>query len=606
MNVQARKITGFISILLLVLLGFGVYGHAQFFDEGAGGAEPDIETEIKYDEGLILFKFSLDEKYHFTDLKNGFFKVEVAPNDYIQFARVHFPKTVPYHDEQVFKGDFDVKVLVKQLKPITEAVTLKFTVSYQICQEEPQEVCFPPDSEDMNLKLEKSFTESPDAAEGTAQEEGQGEVEDESFASRVEHLIKRELEKKSILLFLLVFVGGFLTSLTPCVYPVIPIVMSYIGSRSEGKKMKGLYLSLFFVLGLSVVYSTLGVVAAATGSMMGSAFQNPIVVVVIAAVFILMGLSMAGFFEIPVPSSIASKAQSGHKNEILGAMLVGGVSGIIAAPCVGPVLIGLLSWISQTGDLLLGFLVTFVFTLGMSVIFVVVGTTAAAIPRGGKWMSYVKYFFAVLLLGAGVYFITSIAADWLDSVLWGMLLIATSVFMGLFKPMEEDAEAKDKLFKFILVLILLIGAFMFFEGLGRKYSPQRAAVAAVAEKAHLPWILDLEEGKKLAAAENKIMMMDSYADWCVACIELEEYTFTDKEVAEKLNELVLVKMDFTKKDEANDKMRKSLGVIGMPTVIFFNPDGSEIDRFSGFRKKDKFLKFLAGVKSKATLAPAGG
>ncbi len=186
---------------------------------------------------------------------------------------------------------------------------------------------------------------------------------------------------------------------------------------ASGRKLKGFSLSLFFVLGLSLVYSLLGVVAAKTGSLIGISFQNPVVVIVIAAIFIVMGLSLAGLFSIPVPSWITAKAAGSHKSEYLGAVIVGGVSAVIAAPCVGPVLIALLSWISQSGNILLGFWLTFVFSLGMSVIFLVAGTFSgaiAALPRGGNWMSAVKYFFAALLIAGGIFFLGNILPSWLS------------------------------------------------------------------------------------------------------------------------------------------------------------------------------------------------
>ncbi|MCU0290349.1 MAG: protein-disulfide reductase DsbD, partial [Acidobacteria bacterium] len=501
--------------------------------------------------------------------------------------KVEFPKGVPYADELVYKGSFQVPVYVELLKAIPGNLGLKFKFSYQVCQENPQELCYPPASKEVEVKFSQAF--KVNASQGDS-----GKLEDESYSQWIERIIKQELQNRSFLLFLLVFIAGFLTSLTPCVYPVIPIVMGYIGTHSGKKKFKGFYLSVFFVLGLAIVYSVFGLIAATTGTMMGLSFQNPLVVIVIACIFILMGLSLAGLFEIPVPTSISSKIQSSQESEIIGSLLVGGVSGIIAAPCVGPVLIALLSWISQTGNILLGFWLTFTFSLGMGVIFLLVGTFSAvlsSLPRGGNWMNYVKYFFAIMLLGGGIYFLSTITAEGFDYLLWAIFLISTAVFMGLFKFLEEDAGLKSKIFKIILVFILLTGAFFFMKFLETKFFPAKYSQAVV-KKAHLPWIGDIEEGKKLALAENKIMMVDTYADWCASCIELDEYTFSAPEVSERLKEYVLVKLDFTKKNEANETLRKSLKVIGMPTVMFFNPQGQEINRFSGFMDKEKFLRFL--------------
>ena len=468
---------------------------------------------------------------------------------------------------------------------------LNFKVSYQICQEQPVEACYPPDEEEIEVIITKEFSavNSVDISKDQGQEEG--------FAAWVERTIKTELAKKSFLLFLMVFIGGFLTSFTPCVYPIIPIVMGYVGTRTGGSKFKGFYLSVFFVLGLAIVYSMFGIVAAMTGSMLGISFQNPIVVFAIAAIFIIMGLSLAGFFEIPVPSSISSKVQKGHKSEIIGSMIVGGVAGIIAAPCVGPVLVALLSWISQTGNVFLGFWLTFTFSLGLGVIFLLAGTFSGVIssmPKGGKWMDYVKYFFAIMLIGGGLYFLGTVISEWVNNVLWGVFLIATAVFSGIFKAIGD--ELKNKLYKVLLIIVFLVGTILFIRGVEQKYFPALNQIGAVSSKlpaaSELDWESDLEKGKELAAKQDKLVMIDTYADWCVACKELEEQTFSSPEVITELKKFILVKLDFTEKNEKNEKIRKSLKVIGMPTVIFLSSDGKEINRFSGFYKKDKFLSFL--------------
>jgi len=573
--------------LALVLSSFEQRLYGQFGGDRFAPAEPDITTEINYKQGLILFHFNMDESHHITDLKNGFFKIELEKNTALEITSTTFPTGIPFGEEKVFKGKFTVKVGVKSVGEIKAPVKLKFNVSFQICQEKPQEICFAPGEKNVEVTVAEKFKTGSDLARKTG----------ESLIGWIERIIKQELQKKSFLLFLLVFLGGFLTSLTPCVYPVIPIVMGYIGTRSGNKKLKGFYLSIFFVLGLSVVYSLLGVIAGASGSMMGSAFQSPVVVIVIAAIFIGMGLSMAGFFDIPVPSSISSKMQSGYKSEILGSIVVGSISGIIAAPCVGPVLISLLTWIGKTGNIWLGFWLTFTFSMGMGIIFLLVGTFSgliSALPKGGHWMNYIKYFFALVLLGGGVYFLGTIADQWLNLLLWGIFLLSASIFMGLLKPAGEDDEHKQKVFKIFLVMLFLLGALLFVKGVEMKYFPTPLGVSSVTAqpKSHLPWIMNLEEGRKLAKAENKILMIDTYADWCVACKELEEFTYSAPEVVERLKKLTLVKLDFTRDEPANKVLSKSLNVIGNPTVIFFSPDGVELKRFSGFLNKDEFLAVL--------------
>ena len=497
-------------------------------------------------------------------------------------------KASAYGEEKVFSGKFNVRVYLKTLAPFPAPLTLKFNVSYQICQEFPQELCYPPDQSPVQVTIGTDF--------GAAAVAGGGEA---PLSSRLEKLIRGQLEHASVLLFVLVFAAGFLASLTPCVYPVIPIIMGYVGSRSHGRKLKGFSLSLFFVLGLSLVYSLLGVIAAKTGSLIGISFQNPYVVIVIAAIFIVMGLSLAGLFSIPVPAWISSKASAGHKNDILGSLLVGGVSAIIAAPCVGPVLIALLSWISQSGNVFLGFWLTLVFSLGMSVIFLVAGTFSGAIsalPRGGHWMSAVKYFFAALLIAGGIYFLSNILSSWLTLIVWGIFLITLAVGLGLFRPQPEPSMA-NVLAKTLVVLIFLCGAILFYQGMAGRFFPTDSAHAGGRRKVPaLAYRCDGGQGK--GPSGNKRLMIDAWAEWCAACRELDEKTFSRNDVQESLRDYILVKLDLTRKSAGNEQLQKELAIIGMPTVIFLDPSGKEIGRFSGFLDGVKFLGLLRGLKEK--------
>ena len=275
------------SLILLVVILATAAG-AQGFD-----VEPVINTEADYQQGWILFKFRLDEDHHITDLKNNFFQITLGDNDYLAITEVVFPKGTPFEDEMVFKGDFTVKVYVKSLQALKQPVKLGFEVSYQICQERPTEVCFAPSSQTVEFQLKSTFKKAEIQSGSTQQAADQG-AESLSFLQRILNLINRELSKRSLLLFLLIFLGGFLMSLSPCVYPVIPIIMGYVGTRSGTSKLRGFSLSLVFVVGLALVYSILGVIAGLTGSLIGISFQNPLVVVIISGIFILMGLSLAG------------------------------------------------------------------------------------------------------------------------------------------------------------------------------------------------------------------------------------------------------------------------------------------------------------------------
>ncbi len=571
------------ALLLLALIPSLFFGQA-----GVQPGTPRLDARVLAAEGVVEVLLHVPAGFHITDLKNGFFALSLKESEFYALERTVFPAGVAYGEEKVFKGEVRVRALLRRLKPVTAPVKLDIGVSYQICQETPVELCFPPDLGSVQVEIGPDFAQAAVGAQPAGRQRG------EPLGRRLENLIRGRLGGASPILFLLVFAAGFLASLTPCVYPVIPIVMGFVGGRSQGRKGRGFVLSLFFVLGLSLVYSILGVIAAKTGSLIGISFQNPIVVALIAAIFIVMGFSLAGLFSIPVPSWVSSRVSRSHKSEIVGAVAVGGVSAVIAAPCVGPVLIALLSWVSQSGDVFLGFWLTFVFSLGMSVIFIVAGTFSGAIaslPRGGGWMSAVKYFFAALLIAGGLFFLGNILPGWLVLAAWGAYLVALAVALGLFRPQPAGGMG-PVLARTAVALLFLLGAFLFHRGLAVKFwasgPAQRPAVAA----ASLPWTKDLAAAREKARAENRPLLVDAWAEWCAACLELDEKTFSRPEVREALSGHVLAKLDFTSGSKENDRLKRELGIIGMPTVILFDAQGEETRRFSGFLAADEFLAWL--------------
>lgn len=582
----------FLGGFLLSLIAYAQIGSAEF------GSVPDITAYVDQGAGLVRLNISVPPDTHITDIRNGFFQVTLRENEYYRLADTRFPQGEAYGEEKVFRGQFNVELMLEKIKENSEPVELSFTVGFQVCREQPQEICLPPDEVEVKAIVPTGFSPAgvtePEAIE--AAEETASPIQ----GTWMERAINRELGKGSFLLFLLVFLAGFLTSLTPCVYPVIPIVMGYMGTRSGGKKLKGFYLSLIFVLGMSLVYAILGVIAASTGSMMGLSFQNPVVVIIVAAIFIAMGLSMAGLFDIPVPSKLSARMHGRHGSEWIGALVIGGVSGLVAAPCVGPVLIAMLSWISQTGNIFLGFWLTFVFSLGMGIIFILAGTFSgvlAALPRGGRWMEKVKHFFAFLLMAGGIYLVSLLTPAWADLLIWGVFLITGTVFTGLFDPVDEMSVG-SKLAKSLLLILFLIGALLLYRGISLRWFEPPAVAGSVMEPVRsLTWYTDLEEGRAVAEAQNRVVMIDAWAEWCTACDELEEKTFLHPEVRPMLDHLVLVKLDFTHKTPELIALRRKMKIMGMPTVIFQSADGTELGRFAGFKGPRAFIDTLEQIST---------
>ena len=602
MNVLFRAI-----LALSVLLQAGL----SLAQEG-----PQVEAGLyrSADSHQVFVVLQVPSRHHITDKANGFLTFAFAEGSVLKLTGpVGFPKGEDWHGEEVYRGMLTVALPVDARSLPDDGDKVSVLVGYQMCQEEPQEVCFMPAERTVEgtwpLPLQPTGAVSApsggELASGVLpgkQDEPVLEQAPQGLWARLQQRLERELKgEASFLLFVLVFVLGIGVGFTPCVYPVIPIIMGFVGARAGGKRWRGLGLSLFFVLGLALVYSSLGVLAAATGSMMGISFQNPWVLGVISLVFLAMGLSMAGLFSLPVPSSLAGHMNRNHGYAWLTAMMVGGISGLVAAPCVGPVLVAILSWISQTGNLFLGFWVTFTFSLGMGVLFIVVGTFSgalSALPGAGGWMERVKQGFALILVAAALYFGGSLFPVWGRMLIWGTFLVFLAALSGGLRLAGGDDEDEHGRWGLALALLtLLVGAGLIVSGLTLRLVVPHLQVgqlmADTAAPSSLPWLGSLEEGREKARKEGRLLLIDTAADWCTACHELEEKTFSDKRVVAALQDgVVLVRLDFTKKDDRAEELRRALGILGMPTLILEGADGRERSRKTGFVTPDDFLVWL--------------
>ncbi len=560
--------------------------------------------------GRVVIKIDLPENVHITGSDMGFFFAEMDSLPGISWKETKFPQGIMHEDELIFRGLTRVEIPFQLTGDfgIGDSIDVKGILGYQICTENEPIYCTPP--------VERSFKASITIGESSGQTGSTVQTETVTPASiekklTIEERTRKALESGSWVVLLWIFLGGVALSFTPCVYPVIPITIAYIGGRSGGSRFKGFTLSLVFVLGLGLVYSTLGVVAAASGGVFGLSTQNPWVIGFVSGIFLIMGAGMMGAFEITLPSSFQTKISSKKRSGYIGALFVGGTTGLIAAPCVGPVLIALLSWVSTAGNLFLGFLYLFVFAMGLGVLFVVIGTFAgvlAALPQAGGWMEKVKVVFGVILIAAALYFGKSLIPPTLFTILVGLALMILAGLMGGFSRLESDAEMSARTWRALAAFFLVLGVFYTLLGLFKaediSLAPSgtgsvSANTAAVESHSGANWIEDDIEGAfKKAVASNKPVMIDFWAEWCAACIELEHKTFSVPSVYEKLNsDFIALKVDGTKvNDETKQKWAK-FGVRGLPTVLFLTPDRKEITRFEAFRTVDEVLPILEQVMS---------
>jgi thiol:disulfide interchange protein DsbD len=417
------------------------------------------------------------------------------------------------------------------------------------------------------------------------------------------------IQSNYFLAFLLVFVFGIGTSFTPCVYPIIPITISLFGARGAESKFKGFLLSLIYVQGICLVYSILGVASALSGAVFGQFMSNPWVVGVIVTIFLALGLFMAGIFQFNLPSSIQTKASKVGGKGFVGAFTMGMVAGIIAAPCTGPALAGVLTYVSTTQNAVLGFFLLYTYSLGFGLLFIVLGTFSTLIhklPKSGEWMEIVKGVFAVLMFTAGWYFLRNILPalnfEFLSRqtlVIAGPLLLLLGWQTRGLRIDFHGAALRQILRKTITLLILTLGLiFMILALLRPEPIFGTAHLETTAPLAEVTWSHDLEDALSRARIEGKPVMVDFYADWCSACIELDKFTYTDPAVVEELKRFRAVKVDMTRPLPRDARLKATYGIVGLPVVAFYDSRGRllESPRVTGFLGAKEFLPLLRQVK----------
>lgn len=437
------------------------------------------------------------------------------------------------------------------------------------------------------------------AATGADGAAGSGSIH-EGLAAK----LRDALARGSWLAFLLVFVAGFLTSFTPCVYPMIPITIGYVAGASRGR-LSGFILSLFFVLGIAIIYSTLGVVAALSGGIFGAALQSKAALVVIASVFLLMGVSMLGAFDLSLPSGLQTRMQTGRRGGWAGAVLMGGITGLVASPCVGPVLVVLLTWVAQVARPLYGFGLLFTFALGLGLLFLVIGTFVGAmkgLPRAGAWMETVKHYFGWIFLGLAAFYLRNVIGPVWATILYGALLIIFATQIGAFSSLSSDAGKGAVWRKGIGIVMAVLGIGLMLSGMLTQQGWRREGGRAVqAEGPSAPsgagpaWRIDEQAAVAEALAGGQPVLIDFTAEWCAACHELDRDTWSDPEVAGELARYVTLRVDLTRKTPETDAIRSRWKVAGLPTVIVLSGKGDEVERFFGFKPPAQVLPLLRRV-----------
>jgi len=402
---------------------------------------------------------------------------------------------------------------------------------------------------------------------------------------------------------------GLLLTFTPCVLPMIPILSGIIaGEGAELNKLRALALSLSYVLGMAIAYAAAGIAAAFSGSLIAAALQSAWVLGSFALVFVVLALSMFGFYDLRLPGFLHHRLHHAHRRlqggRVASVAAMGVLSAVIVSPCVAAPLAGALLYISQTRDVALGGAALFAMALGMGVPLIVVGVSEGALlPKAGAWMNGVKRFFGVLLLAVALWIVSPVVPAALQMLAWAALLIGSGIFLRAIDPLPAAASGWWRLWKTAGIALLAAGLALLVGALTGSRDPLRP-LAGLASRgapaaAPLPWmrVASLGELEERLRAGGKPAMLDFYADWCVSCKEMEAYTFSDPRVRAKLEGVVLLQADVTAGSEAQRALLRRFALFGPPGIIFFDAQGREIKglRVIGYQDAERFLKTLSAV-----------
>jgi thiol:disulfide interchange protein DsbD len=606
-----RHIATVISMAVMTTLMASTYAFAagSVLDRLTGdeGAESFLAPDVAFKLNLSVI-----------DTENIRASFIIAPGHYLYRERIKFeteaanskivsvslPASESKQDptfgkQEVYHHDFNADIRLSDIS--SNPVTLIAT--YQGCSEKG--LCYAPIKKQFKLDLNAATLNPSTAAAVSAAIP----ANDESDTARL-------LKTGNVWLIIAgFFVAGLFLSFTPCNYPMIPILSSIIvGSQSRQAKPSKLHafgLSVAYVLGMALTYTAAGIAAALSGDLISQSLQNSWVLGATAILFVALALSMFGFYELKLPTSFESKMLNATNKlkggEFFGVFIMGAISALIVSPCISAPLSGALIVIGQTHNVFLGGVGLFALAIGMGVPLLLIGASAGGLlPKTGNWMNAVRNFFGVLMLGMAIWLISPVIAVSAQLALWAALLIVTAVYLNALDNLAAHANNLAKFFKGIAVIMLIVGVALLIGALSGAKSalqPLSGIGSAVVSSAsthtasalnftRISSLAELEQ--KLAATNGQPVMLDFYADWCVACKELEQFTFTDLKVQNLLKNTTLLQVDVTANSLADKALLKRFALYGPPGIVFFNDNGQEMHTLKtvGFQNAERFQATL--------------
>ena len=605
----------------------------SIFDTSSASLFSNDDEFLKVDQAFIFnfdqaknqlnINFEINEGYY---LYRHQFKFT---SNNARISPVDLPQGIAHEDEffgvqQIYTKNLNFTINIEEASE-NDVITVR----YQGCADKG--LCYPPTKKKISLTQvinQVNKNNSAGAILSALQNEQNVSTTSKTTAPQAseQHQLAEMLKQDSLLLTLIAFfVGGLLLSFTPCVFPMYPILTGIIVGAGNQKAnslttKKAFILSFFYVQGMAVTYTLLGIVVALAGAQFQAIFQHPFVLIALSILFIFLALSMFGVFNLALPASwqnrlnnLSNKQKGGS---ITGVIMMGVISGLVASPCTTAPLTGALLYISQTGDVILGASALYALSLGMGLPLLVLGSSGGKLlPKAGAWMNIIKNIFGLLLLAVPIFLLERFIPELASKTLWTLLLLGSASYLYVANQSTASNATTSKMKSFgfglrslLIFLMMFFGANMSYQLLvanniiasgNKQNTTQTVSVAEINQHfKHVTTLTELQSAIVQANSQGKTVMLDLYADWCVACKEFEHYTFPDKNVQEALANTILLQIDLTDTGtKQNIELMDYYSVFGLPSILFFDLQGNELSqqRVTGFMEATKFSAHINSI-----------
>ena len=582
---------------------------------GTGAPALDPEEAFSFesiglDPETALLRFTAQPGYYLYTEK---FEFRLIGADGFEIRDFELPQGVIKDDPEfgpvpVYYGQVEISLRFNRLAGPDKNITLE--AAFQGCRD--GDICYPPMSRAVGFQMPGAESD----IRASLAEESSGGTADGAVAPPVsdQDRLARLLTSNPGRAIAAFFIAGLLLAFTPCVFPMVPILSGIIiGQGDRLTTARAFWLSLVYVLAMAVTYTVAGILAGLFGQNLQAVFQNPWILSSFVLIFILLALSMFGFYELQLPSSwqtrLSSASNKQEGGQLWGVAVMGFLSALIVGPCVAPPLMAALIVIGSSGDAVLGGSALFALAMGMGAPLIVFGVSAGKlVPRAGAWMDAVKAVFGVGLLALAIWMLERILPPALIMLLWGALAIGCGIYLGALERIEPGASGWKRLWKSLGVLLLVLGVLEIVGAASggdnwlRPLEGIRTTAGNSRVESHLQFkrvksIEDLRSAVGQAGQQNRASMMDFYADWCVECKRMEKTTFTDEGVLALMDGMQALQADVTDHDDTDQELMKSFGIIGPPAILFFDSEGREMKpyRLVGYFDADEFGDHLRKV-----------